>query len=99
MARSMMGFGELGRPSSQPVLGASTAQGSKRTDLPHVLDRAERYAGTILRCLRRRRVAELKVSVVHPHPVHDKGELAGDRDARLLGADALGALYAPCAQN
>ena len=45
--RSMMWFGELGRPSSQRVHDASTAQGSKRTDLPHVLGRADRYAGTI----------------------------------------------------
>jgi hypothetical protein len=29
------------------VLNANIAQGSKRTDLPHVLGRAECYAGTI----------------------------------------------------
>lgn len=79
-----------GRPSSQHVpywhrdrVGLTS---------PHVLGRTDHATRTSLgSCFSR----VLEGRPVHPHPVHNDGQLARHRHVCLLVPDALGELYAP----
>jgi len=91
-ARSMMGSGKLGRPSSLRVLVRAPYR--DRDGLTFPTSSAEQIAtpGRSLRSFRGWWLPEPEVCLLDPHAMHDNGELPRNSHARLFPADAFGEL-------